>query len=474
MCDLVHEEFGLDVKFYMQHAMASAKLQAAPVTHAKHSAIQVGDGGALRLHVRCAEDLLFRLEKAPDGCLMIPELDDFEVVNRTHRTETGSIAWFLDRAVRNLESARQSRGFDLSGLDSDGLRNREEGIRGQIRALSQLRRLERDFELVLEDPSGLSTLTPASEAVLKAQIKAQTREFPEVAQVPKATLSTLDASGIAAFVLDRHPQTVVMLGAGASTSAGIPDFRSPGTGLYDNLQAYNLPRPTAVFELDYFRQRPEPFFRLCRELWPGTREPTAVHRFVRSLHENGLLLRCYTQNIDGLEHQAGIPAEKLVEAHGHFRSAHGVETGKGVPIEVLRDAVDGGGGSEEVRARCGELAKPDIVFFGEPLPQRFDDLFLDDLRACELLIIVGTSLQVAPFNQLVSLVPESCPRVLVNREPAGLEAKNESEVRKGRLRGGLRIEAEPAHRNTRDVFLKGTCDDGVSTVAEALGWPDNF
>lgn len=77
-----------------------------------------------------------------------------------------------------------------------------------------------------------------------------------------------------------------------------------------------------VLELDYFRERPQPFFTLAKELYPGKFKPTACHCFVRLLHEKGLLLRNYTQNIDTLERIAGVPAEKLVEAHGSFASAH--------------------------------------------------------------------------------------------------------------------------------------------------------
>lgn len=113
-----------------------------------------------------------------------------------------------------------------------------------------------------------------------------------------------------------------MVGAGISTSAGIPDFRSKGTGLYHNLKKYNLPYPTAIFEVDYFRKQPKPFFSLAKELYPGNFKPTPCHYFIKLLCEKGLLLRHYTQNIDTLERIAGVPGEKLVEAHGTFHTNH--------------------------------------------------------------------------------------------------------------------------------------------------------
>jgi NAD-dependent deacetylase sirtuin 3 len=129
----------------------------------------------------------------------------------------------------------------------------------------------------------------------------------------------------------RHGQchhVIVMAGAGISTSSGIPDFRTPGTGLYDNLQKYRIPHPTAIFEMNYFLYNPKPFFCLAKELYPGRYKPNVVHYFLKLLDTKGVLLRAWTQNIDGLERMAGVPPKKLVEAHGSFNTASCTRCGK--------------------------------------------------------------------------------------------------------------------------------------------------
>lgn len=84
-------------------------------------------------------------------------------------------------------------------------------------------------------------------------------------------LGEVSLNGIANYIeSDKCKNIIVMCGAGISTAAGIPDFRSPGSGLYDNLQKYDMPSPQSMFEISFFKENPEPFFTLAKELYPGT------------------------------------------------------------------------------------------------------------------------------------------------------------------------------------------------------------
>ena len=283
-------------------------------------------------------------------------------------------------------------------------------------------------------------------------------------------LESFDVKGVAELIRSgRAKNIVVMCGAGISVSAGIPDFRTPGTGLYDNLAKYSLPHPQAVFELDYFRDRPEPFYRLAKELYPGRYRPTPTHHFLKLLHDKGLLRRCFTQNIDSLEHLAGLPDSKYVAAHGNFDHAHCIGEGRHpVDPDDVRAAVER---AEPLRCeRCGALVKPDIVFFGENLPARFFQLVDDDLPQCDLLLVMGTSLAVQPFASLVNQVEDDCPRLLINREKVGEVNKDAPVFVRWRM-GGFDFSEET---NYRDALFLGDCDAGVTALCRELGWEDDL
>lgn len=242
----------------------------------------------------------------------------------------------------------------------------------------------------------------------------------------------------------RADKIVVMTGAGISTSAGIPDFRSPETGLYANLARLNLPYAEAVFDISYFREHPEPFYTLAHELYPGKYRPTITHSFIRLLHDKGLLLKLFTQNIDCLEREAGVPDDQIIEAHGSFARQSCIECKLSYDDDEIRSHI-------EARTiprchSCQGLVKPEIVFFGEQLPAAFFQARSLPAEA-NLAIVIGTSLTVQPFASLPQMVRDSTPRVLLNKERVG----------------GIGSRAD-------DVLILGDCDDGVRKLAKACGW----
>ncbi|XP_010888638.1 SIRT1 domain-containing protein isoform X2 [Esox lucius] len=247
--------------------------------------------------------------------------------------------------------------------------------------------------------------------------------------------------------LGRCKNVVVVAGAGISTASGIPDFRTPGTGLYANLAKYNIPYPEAIFNIDYFSNDPRPFFSLAKELYPGRHRPNYIHYFIHMLHHKGLLLRMYTQNIDGLEKISGIPDDKLVEAHGSFATASCHLCYTPFPAQEAKSSIMSD--KVPVCTFCQATVKPDIVFFGEDLPEKYF-LHSKDFPKADLLIVMGTSLQIEPFASLVNTVRSTVPRLLLNRDAVGPFQK--VPLKKG------------------DYMELGDLVDTVRRFAEILGW----
>jgi NAD-dependent SIR2 family protein deacetylase len=243
----------------------------------------------------------------------------------------------------------------------------------------------------------------------------------------QAPLATLEDVAARLAQRDQPPRVLVLLGAGVSTAAGIPDFRTPGTGLYARLEAAGRFEASRIFDIDCFRRQPQAFYSLAYELLRetgGLLQPTPAHWFVRSLADRGLLLRCYTQNVDGLERLAGVPEALLVEAHGTIQRAHCSAPGCGAKYDaqkLLRQVVSGEAVASPPRCpRCQVgYVKPAIVFFGEQLPWRVFRCLATDLWQADLCLILGTSLTVAPVRWIPDRLPRRTYRVLLNHTRAG-------------------------------------------------------
>lgn len=245
----------------------------------------------------------------------------------------------------------------------------------------------------------------------------------------------------------------VLVGSGISVSAGIPYFRDPVLGMRRALVEHEgLVTPETQFEIKYFRSNPEVFFKVIGIMF-GDFAPTSTHYFLKLLAEKNCLLQCFTQNIDGLEFKAGVTPDLVTQAHGNLDAAHCSRCGIRFDLALIKQHASEG---TVARCECGGPAKPDIVFFGEPMiPGYFDRLAL--LDEADLLLIIGTSLKVFPTASIVSQVKDNVPRVSINYEASGRNV-------------GLDYE----NPNSRDVLLQGTSDDIIETLVRMAGWEDDF
>jgi len=194
-------------------------------------------------------------------------------------------------------------------------------------------------------------------------------------------------------LIKKSNNIIVLTGAGISVSCGIPDFRSEN-GVYSRLGEFDLDEPQQMFDLEYFKICPQTFYSFAHELYPSNYEPSPSHKFIKLLEDKGKLLRNYTQNIDTLEQKAGIT--KMVQCHGSFATASCIRCGYKVPGNYIEEAIF----KKEVpmcpvcpKDLDDAVIKPNIIFFGEKLPDEFGKYFQKDREICDLLIVIGSSLK---------------------------------------------------------------------------------
>ncbi|KAK3068716.1 NAD-dependent histone deacetylase sir2 [Teratosphaeriaceae sp. CCFEE 6253] len=290
-----------------------------------------------------------------------------------------------------------------------------------------------------------------------------------------------------AKLLRTRRKIMVITGAGISTSLGIPDFRSKGTGFYDKIRNLGYNQAEEVFDIKAFDNDPSHFYTLAGDILPDLKRFSPTHAFVRLLQDQGRLQTNYTQNIDNLEELAGIEKERLVQCHGSFATAScrqclhqvsgreifadirakRVARCKRCPTELAKQRPPAMSTTKKkpskskLRKNDWEsstededdaydipepgVMKPDITFFGETLStdffQRFEKL---DSKTVDLVIVIGTSLKVAPVSEMPNHLPTAVPHVYISREP---------------------IE----HVNF-DVQLLGDCDLVVYELCRRAGW----
>jgi NAD-dependent deacetylase len=218
----------------------------------------------------------------------------------------------------------------------------------------------------------------------------------------------VSARRLAELIKARQP-CVVLTGAGVSTESGIPDFRSP-SGLWAEAD------PSEVASLPAFRADPEKVWRFYapRLSMLGSAEPNAAHHALAELERRGLVQAVITQNIDLLHERAG--SQEVVEVHGSIRSSTCPSCGAVHPLEEVAALVEAEGAP---RCReCDAVLKPDVVLFGELLPQQAIDHAYELARGAALMLVVGSALEVYPVAGLPEETLHAGGKLaIVNREP---------------------------------------------------------
>ena len=186
---------------------------------------------------------------------------------------------------------------------------------------------------------------------------------------------------------------VALTGAGISVPSGIPDFRSPRTGMWANVD------PMKVAHISVWRRDPATFWGFYGQRFAvlDGKQPNGAHRALVELERRGALDAVITQNIDGLHAAAGT--EDPIEVHGSVATASCLACGASYPLAEVRERL--GGDPEGIpRCDCGDPLKPDVVLFGELLPEADIQRGYELAARADLLLCVGSSLEVWPVAEL--------------------------------------------------------------------------
>ncbi|MFO7952578.1 MAG: NAD-dependent protein deacylase [Bacillota bacterium] len=211
----------------------------------------------------------------------------------------------------------------------------------------------------------------------------------------------------------------VLSGAGISTGSGVPDFRSPGTGMWEKVD------PIATSSVDALYNNPRLFYEegFSRFIKISSAEPNQGHYMLARLEELGYLKGIITQNVDGLHVKAG--SKNVWEVHGHLRSGYCLGCKKKYPFEELVQQVELKR-IPPICHNCHSMLRPEVVLFGDPMPTFFLELHQKIQRECDFMLVVGSSLVVYPIADFPRL---SDRMSIINKQPTDYDQAAEVVIR---------------------------------------------
>lgn len=213
-----------------------------------------------------------------------------------------------------------------------------------------------------------------------------------------------------------------LTGAGISTESGIPDYRTPGEGLWEKMDM-------SVVSLDGFLKDPSRYYDYSKKLYEirSQARPNAGHVLLANMEKKGFIKGVVTQNVDGLHGLAG--SETVHELHGSLKLAVCMNCKSLSSMDdAMKKVFDGQ--NPPVCEDCGGVLKPNAVFFGEPLPRVPWENSVELVKNCDLLLIMGSSLQVSPTSALPDIVLNKGGKlIIINLTPTPYDNEAEAVIR---------------------------------------------
>lgn len=251
---------------------------------------------------------------------------------------------------------------------------------------------------------------------------------------------------------NKFSKITFLVGAGISTSSGIPDFRSANGVFQEIIKKYNLEKPEEFFSKKNFIDKPELLYEYLKKFKSKEYKPNITHFFMKYLIDKGKCQLIFTQNFDGLETKANIDKENIIFAHGTLTEGHCIVCNEIIDINLINKGIDEG---KIVKCfKCGGPCKPKIVLYSEDLPEIFYEKS-NYIKECDLGIIIGTKLLVEPFSKLTNKF---------NRKNTWVVIINKSYVG----------DFDCYNIYNKELFLQGYCDDTIKQILIDCGWFEEF